>query len=695
MKNITDKNHIQDDNEGEYRFADLFDLSEIQKIQDAFSRATGVASIITEVDGTPITRPSNFCRLCFDLIRKSEAGAKNCMLSDSVIGKPKKDGPRVQQCLSGGLLDGGASIMVGDRHIANWMVGQIFASECDMEEMLDYADVIGVDRKTYANELKNAKHMPRKQFDDICELLFLIAQQLSNLAIKNLMQSKEIARRKQAEHEIIDLNEKLEIKVLQRTNELQGINALLKEKIFEKEQIQKKLEKYQLLAENANDAMLFTDMEGNITEVNDAAIKIYGYSREEFTSMKVSRLRYFDEAPHPVEEIYRSYENGTRYETVHYRKNGTAVNVDVNSQGTMLDGKKLFLSIIRDITERKKSEDEIAYLGYHDKLTGLYNRRFYEEELNRIDTKRNLPITIVMGDVNGLKLINDSFGHSEGDELLIKAAQVIKQGCRADDIIARLGGDEFIILLPKTGPAEAEKIIERIKKLAASVTAFSISLSISFGYETKKEESEDIRIVSKRAEDYMYRKKIFESQSMRGNTISAIITALYEKNSREELHANKVSELCERMGMALGLPDHEVMELKTVGLFHDIGKIAVDEKILSKTGELTESEWDEVKRHSETGYRILSTTNDMSDIAEYVLDHHERWDGSGYPKGLKGKEIPFISRIIAIADAYAAMTSESCYQRTFSKEEALRILQKNAGIKYDPELVVVFAEKVL
>ena len=137
------------------------------------------------------------------------------------------------------------------------------------------------------------------------------------------------------------------------------------------------------------------------------------------------------------------------------------------------------------------------------------------------------------------------------------------------------------------------------------------------------------------------------------------------------------------------------MELKTVGLFHDIGKIAIDESILMKEGDLTEEEWREVMRHSEIGYRILSTANDMSEMADYVLAHHEHWDGSGYPKGLRGMEIPFVSRIIAIADSFDAMTGESCYQKIMNKEEAALVLQKNAGIKFDPELVNVFVHKVL
>ncbi|HZK70875.1 MAG TPA: diguanylate cyclase, partial [Clostridia bacterium] len=310
------------------------------------------------------------------------------------------------------------------------------------------------------------------------------------------------------------------------------------------------------------------------------------------------------------------------------------------------------IGTIQDITKRKEADEEIIYLGYHDKLTGLYNRRFYEEEIKRLDTERNLPMTIVMGDANGLKLINDAFGHAMGDELLKKAAEAIKKGCRADDIIARLGGDEFVIILPKTDALETEKVIKRIKNLSLKEKVGSIDISISFGYETKNNEEEKIQEVFKKAEDYMYKKKLFISPSMRGKTINAIISTLHEKNKREEQHSHRVSALCKRMGEALGLPDKIIEELKSVGLLHDIGKIAIDENILNNSGKLTDDEWKEIKRHPEIGYRILSTVNDMSAMADYVLYHHERWDGKGYPRGLKGEDIPFVSRIIAIADAY-------------------------------------------
>ena len=357
-------------------------------------------------------------------------------------------------------------------------------------------------------------------------------------------------------------------------------------------------------------------------------------------------------------------------------------------------GGESLIGIIVDVTERKEKEEEHYYLSYHDQLTGLYNRRFYEAELKRLDTSRNLPITIIVGDVNGLKLINDSFGHSIGDELLIKASVAIKECCRTDDIIARIGGDEFVMIMPKIDAEEAEEIIKRIRSRAAEDLVESIPVSISFGYETKRNQDESITEVVKRAEDYMYKKKIYENQSLRGKTIRAIVAALYEKNDREEKHSRNVSQFCESMGLALGFPEFQIMELKTVGLFHDIGKIAINEEILNKKDQLTEEEWGEMKRHPEIGYRILSTSNEMFELAEYVLAHHERWDGKGYPRGLAGTEIPLVSRIIAVADAFDMMTGEGSYQGQYSYEEAANALRAEAGTMFDPYLVDVFIDRV-
>ena len=351
--------------------------------------------------------------------------------------------------------------------------------------------------------------------------------------------------------------------------------------------------------------------------------------------------------------------------------------------------------VFRDFTSKRREERKIEFLSYHDQLTGLYNRRFFEEELHRLDTKRNLPLALVMGDVNGLKLVNDSFGHRAGDELLQKAASVMQRGCRVDDILARLGGDEFVMILPKTDSHGAEAVIQRIKDLLVNEKVGAVDLSVSFGYEIKQQESENIQAIFKSAEDHLYRHKLYESLSMRSQTISLVLNALFEKNTREMMHSKRVGEIAELIAVKMGLSEENVRNLKTAGLMHDIGKIGIDESILNKPSRLTDFEWEEMKRHPEIGYRILSSVSEFSEIAVCVLEHHERWDGSGYPRGLKGNEICLEARIVGFADAYDAMTCSRTYQRALTAQEALEEIHTCEGAQFDPEIVQLFAVDVL
>lgn len=347
-----------------------------------------------------------------------------------------------------------------------------------------------------------------------------------------------------------------------------------------------------------------------------------------------------------------------------------------------------------------ESEEELAYLSYHDQLTGLYNRRFFEEELHRLDVFRNLPISIIMADVNGLKLINDSFGHKDGDKLIKNVADILKDGCRQDDIVARLSGDEFVIILPKTDTKGAEDIIERCKNLSKNKSflddkLLNMELSISYGIGTKYTDDADIAEVLKIAEDNMYANKLFESPSMRRKTIETIIKALYEKDKREEQHSKRVAMICKDIGIQLGMNEVNLKEIETVGLLHDIGKIVINEVILENFDSFTKDELMEMDKHPEVGYRILNSVSEMTEIAKYVLYHHERFDGNGYPKGLKGEEIPLVSRIVAIADAYDFMVSCRSYEKVLSDEEIVKEFINNAGTQFDPKLVKIFIEKVL
>jgi len=352
------------------------------------------------------------------------------------------------------------------------------------------------------------------------------------------------------------------------------------------------------------------------------------------------------------------------------------------------------LASCQDITGRKEHIEHIEYISYHDQLTGLFNRRFFEEEFKRLDVQRNYPLAVIMADVNDLKLANDTFGHAEGDQMLINTADMLRQAVRQDDIIARVGGDEFMILLPKIEKVHIKKIMGRVLEYSKDFQSTRLPLSVALGFSVKDKKDFNHDELFKEAEDNMYKNKLHEVSSRRSEAIKIISDTLYEKNEREEEHSVRVSNISVQIGSAVGMSRLELNELKILGLMHDIGKIAVKEELLNKPSVLTPEEYENIKKHPEAGFRILSTSNDMADLADYVLAHHERWDGKGYPRGLKGEEIPYMSRIISIAEAYDAMTSKAPYRRPLSPRKAYLEIRKNSGSQFDPVLSKLFLQEV-
>ncbi len=343
-----------------------------------------------------------------------------------------------------------------------------------------------------------------------------------------------------------------------------------------------------------------------------------------------------------------------------------------------------------DITRRKSAEAELRHKSYHDSLTGLYNRSFLETEMKRLDTSRQLPLGVIMLDINGLKLINDSYGHQVGDEMLQMAADVLRESCRQEDIIARWGGDEFVILLPATQEQALKKISERIRSNARTASSHALPLSIALGTASKTRKTHKLSDVLNLAEDRMYKQKLSKTQSHKNAVVLSFLNALSEKSFETHEHTERMEAYGVKLSRKIGLTEFQLDQLRLLINLHDIGKINLPEKILTKQGPLTDEEWQLMKKHPETGYRIATATEDFSHVAAEILAHHEHWDGSGYPQGLKGDEIPLLSRICAIVDAYEVMLNGRPYKKAMSKEEIIQEFKHSAGKQFDPELTAHF-----
>lgn len=248
--------------------------------------------------------------------------------------------------------------------------------------------------------------------------------------------------------------------------------------------------------------------------------------------------------------------------------------------------------------------------------------------------------------------------------------------------------------MTKAGKENASNLIKRIKDEMAEKEIEGIPLSVSFGQATKAEDGLNMIALMKEAEDHMYRHKLYESTGARARTVTLIINTLYAKSPREMLHSQRVGSLSATIAVSMGYTMDDVNQIKTAGLLHDIGKIGIEDSILNKTDPLSDQEWNEIKKHCEIGYRILSSVPEFSEIAEFVLEHQERWDGTGYPRGLKGVEISKEARIIAVADSFDAMTGDRTYGTVFSAEEAIQELRRCSGTQFDPEIVRAFVRSL-
>ncbi|MEI6631135.1 MAG: diguanylate cyclase, partial [bacterium] len=411
------------------------------------------------------------------------------------------------------------------------------------------------------------------------------------------------------------------------------------------------------------------------------------------------------------------------------------------------------IEYVRDITDRKrtekkleilnkelvKSNQRLKQLSLKDSQTGLFNHRYLGEvmEAEFYRARRYAhPISVLMMDIDYFKSINDVYGHQFGDLALRQLAKYLKKMVRRYDIIIRFGGEEFIIIFPGTDRATALVLAQRLLdsmntyrfgnkehevKLKLSVAVVSYPddkiikgmdmVELADQILSKVKESGGNKVYSsvdtKKEKALGSRKKVetgnvkflqdkLEKLSKRANqslieSVFAFAKTIEVKDHYTGEHVESTVHYAMEIANALGLPKYEIELIKQAAMLHDLGKIGISEKILLKSSKLNKEEFDEIKKHPQIGVDIIRPIQFFHNIIPLMLYHHERWDGKGYPRGLKGEEIPIGARIIAISDVYQALTSHRPYRKkAFSKEEALKIIKDGAGTQFDPKIVPVF-----
>ncbi|MCX7746173.1 MAG: diguanylate cyclase [Clostridia bacterium] len=524
-----------------------------------------------------------------------------------------------------------------------------------------------------------------------------------------LMQKTVISRLEKLSQFINKIRQNKDIKAqvkISGKDEISGlseaINRLLAELGSTQNNLSQSENRLKLVLEGANDGFWDWDILNGWIYLSAKCMAMFGYDEKEFNG----DIKFLSNLLHPEDRAatFEIFEQGIKGEREFCKIEHRVRTVDNNWKWVLNKGKVVewdqikrplrMTGTISDITEQKKAEEEISYLSYHDKLTGLYNRAFFDKELEKTDRLERLPYTIILGDLNGLKITNDTFGHTEGDQLLIKIAQILARACRNTDVVARWGGDEFAVLLQGLKEDEAMDVCNRIRKMCCDAEGLEIKPSIALGTASKTRKDQSLGLIIKEAEEKMYRNKLLESRSVRSSNLSSLEQTLYEKSCETEEHAKRIRQICELIGRCLNLSADEMDELVLVAALHDIGKVAIPDNILVSPNPLTEEEWQIMRRHCEIGCRIARSSPELAHVSDAILSHHERFDGKGYPQGLRGKEIPLLSRIVAIADAFDVMTHDRPYRKAISKKEALEEIRKNSGTQFDPELVEIFLKEI-
>jgi diguanylate cyclase (GGDEF)-like protein/PAS domain S-box-containing protein len=452
---------------------------------------------------------------------------------------------------------------------------------------------------------------------------------------------------------------------------------------------------YHSLMENMVDGYFRTDGNGQIALVNSALVRMLGYRS---AGAIVGR---------PASSLWADQRAWTGYamQLLHNRhiadlsamwrkKTGEGLPVSVSSHPYRGEnGLAGTEGIVRDISERQKAEESLRYLSYHDGLTGLYNRFYFQGYLQELADRGTGSLGLLVVDVDGLKVVNETLGQEAGDVRLKTTAGILRH-IFPDRVVARTGGDEFAVALPDVSEQELSAVAARLKKAVKAKSAGrktpSLPLQLSTGYALARGPGYNVQELFVQADRHMYREKLRRAARRRGTLLSTLKDMLAARDYITEGHASRMQALTLALAEKAGVKIGSLLDIELFAQFHDIGKIGIPDAILNKQGPLDAEERKAMQLHTEIGHRIAKGSDELVPIADWILKHHERWDGKGYPLGLAGEEIPVECRILAIIDAYDAMTNDRPYRKAMPVEEAVAELKKCAGNQFDPKLVELF-----
>lgn len=450
------------------------------------------------------------------------------------------------------------------------------------------------------------------------------------------------------------------------------------------------------ITDNMNDLISQIDEEGKLVYVSPSHLTVTGWKPEELLGKYAYEFHHPDDLENTIGAIREGF---TSYQPVRcefrFRTKEGAYKW-LEGMGKVISDdngiNKIGLISARDIGARKKAELEMQYMADHDTLTALYNRSYFEQRLSWLDEEGIVPVIVLVCDLDGLKLVNDTLGHRAGDQLLISTARFLYSNSPKEATVARIGGDEFALLLPGYNHGQLGFLLDSLRMAIKEYNdgAADMPISVSMGYAVREDSRETLLDVLKKAEELMYREKLMHSRSNRSAIVEVVMRALEARDYITEGHTDRLQRIVTKLAETIGMHEHQINDLCLFARFHDIGKVGVPDYILLKTGRLTPVEYAEMKKHCEIGYRIAQSSPDLVHIADWILKHHEWWDGSGYPLGLKGGEIPLECRLLAIADAFDAMGNDRPYRAAKEIGEIKAELRRCAGVQFDPILVEYF-----